>query len=82
MKFLNLIFIGITLIFSCSKTTYWTSGPCFIPESANTIEIQITDSTFTTFESNWNENFGDNKGNAEVRKCRFIGDTLLFMTLA
>jgi hypothetical protein len=40
------------------------------------MEIQITDSTFTTFRSNSIGCLIDNSGNADVRKSRFNGDTI------
>jgi hypothetical protein len=76
MKSFILLFLSSSLLIGCSKTTYWTTGTTLILESPTTMEIQITDSTFTTFRSNSIGCLIDNSGNADVRKSRFNGDTI------
>ncbi len=81
MKNFILIFLSNSLLISCSKTTYWTTDSCCIPDSPVPMELQITDTSFTTFHYSFGGCLISNHGLAETRKMRSSNDTLFVYEL-
>jgi hypothetical protein len=78
---------GLTLIIliglcGCTNVTIWTSGPNQHEDSApHTVEIQITDSTYTEYHFTWGGCLYNNTGYGDIYESHYSGDTLIVYDL-
>jgi hypothetical protein len=75
-------FLFILSLAGCSKATIWTSGFNQHEDSPPyTIEIQITDSTYTEYHFTWGGCLYDNTGYGVIYESEYSGDTLFVYNL-